>query len=98
VRGVTQRKAENRFGQHGAWFPFEEIATLLYDQDAFILLAFLRAHNGPLAQFMVSNSLTEKLGWRRQRIAVARQRLIELRYIEQTRAASQHAPALFQWT
>jgi Primase C terminal 1 (PriCT-1) len=94
--GYTER-GENRFGQHGAYFATEEVAALLPDPDAFLLLAFLRAHNGPWAQFMISNSLCHHLGWRRQRLTAARQRLLDLGYIEQIRPAAQHTPALFQW-
>jgi hypothetical protein len=90
-------RGENWFGQHGAYFPFEEVATLLHDQDAFLLLAFLRAHNGPWAQFLISNGLAEPLGWHRKRLAAARQRLLNLGYVEQIRRASPHVPALFQW-
>src|SRR5262249_42076154 len=98
VWSYTER-GQNRFGQHGAWFPIEEVATLLHDQDAFVLLAFLRTHNGPLSQFMIANSLSEeKLGWGRKRLAAARQRLIELGHIKQIRPASQRKPALYQWT
>src|SRR5262249_26816213 len=53
--GYTER-GQNRFGQHGAWFPVEEVATMIEaDQDAFLLLAFLRAYNGPWAHFMCAN-------------------------------------------
>jgi hypothetical protein len=90
-------QGRNHFGQHGAYFPIKEVVTLLHDQDAFFLLAFLRAHNGPLAQFWVSNGLSEHLGWHRTRLAAARARLLALGYIEQIRRASQHNPALFQW-
>ena len=94
--GYTER-GENRFGQHGAYFPVEEFASFLHDQDAFFLLAFLRVHNGPRVQFWVSNGLSENLGWRVKRLAAARQRLIDLGCIEQIRRPSRHTPALFQW-
>jgi Bifunctional DNA primase/polymerase, N-terminal len=94
--GYTER-GQNRFGQHGAYFRVEEFASFLHDQDAFFLLAFLRVHNGPAAQFWVSNGLSENLGWRVKRLAAARQRLIELGRIEQIRRPSRHTPALFQW-
>jgi bifunctional DNA primase/polymerase-like protein len=90
-------RGQNRFGQHGAYFPIEEVSALLHDQDAFTLLAFLRAHNGPWAQFMIANSLHERLEWPRKRLAAARRRLLDGGYIEQIRTASQHRPALFQW-
>jgi hypothetical protein len=35
-----EASGNNRFGTHGAWFPVEEIASMLHDdQDAFVLLA-----------------------------------------------------------
>ena len=68
--GYTER-GENRFGQHGAWFPLDEVNRLI-DPDAFYLLAFLRAHQGPDATFMCANGLAEKFGWRRHRLAEAR--------------------------
>jgi hypothetical protein len=52
--------------QHGAWFPLDEVIRLVDDQDAFFLLAFLRANQGPNATFMCANGLTEKFGWTRK--------------------------------
>ena len=51
----------NRFGQHGAWLAAEEILRMLAtaNHDALILLAFLRAHNGPWAKFMCTNTLAD---------------------------------------
>ena len=48
--GYTER-GENRFGQHGAWFPEAEVDLLVAEQDAFILLAYLRAKQGPDSDF-----------------------------------------------
>jgi hypothetical protein len=56
-------QGKNRFGQHGVWCPIEEVTNLLHDQDALILLTFLRAHNGPHRQFMIANGLTETFDW-----------------------------------
>jgi hypothetical protein len=45
--GYTER-GENRFGRPGAFFPADETNRLITsDQDVFLLLAFLRANNGP---------------------------------------------------
>ena len=52
-----EQRGENRFGQFGAWFPFEEIEGLIHDVDAFALLAYLRANNGRCAA--TSGSLTD---------------------------------------
>jgi hypothetical protein len=90
-------RGQNRFGQHGAWFPVDEVAAMLPHQDAFVLLAFLRAQEGPQATFMIANALAEKFGWPRQRLAAARHRLIELGYVEQVRRATTGLAALFRW-
>jgi hypothetical protein len=88
---------QNRFGQHGAYFPTEEVVSMVQDQDAFFLLAFLRAQQGPWSTFMVANGLTEVLSWRRHRLAAARTRLIEMGYLVPLRQAGKGHPALFKW-
>ena len=88
---------QNRFGQHGAYFPTEEVVSMLQDQDAFFLLAFLRAHQGPWSTFMVANGIGERLGWYRTRVSAARRRLIEMGYLKPLRQAGKGHPALFKW-
>jgi hypothetical protein len=58
------------------------------DQDAFLLLAFLRANNGPKRTFMVANGLALTFGWTRKRLAGARQRLKQS-HITMVRPASE---------
>jgi Bifunctional DNA primase/polymerase, N-terminal len=100
VWGYTQR-GENRFGRHGAWFPLDEVNSFIVDQtadqDAFWLLGFLRAHQGPDATFMCANGLGEKFGWHRIRLANARRRLIEFGYFKPVRNAGRGSPAMFRW-
>jgi hypothetical protein len=91
-------QGSNRFGQHGAWFPADEIRGMLTDQDAFLLLAFLRAHNGPCAGFMCTNSLSEHLRWDRRRLATARHRLIQLGYMKCVQPAGRGRAALYEWS
>jgi hypothetical protein len=84
--------------QHGAWLGYAEIATMLNgDQDAILLLAFLRAHNGPWSTFMVANGLTETFRWPTKRLAAARERLIELGHLERVRRPANGRPALYRW-
>src|SRR5258708_760998 len=90
-------RGQNRFGQHGAFFPIEEVHAMLHDQDAFFLLAFLRANQGPWATFMCANGLAQTFGWPRVRFASARRRLIELGYLRLVRAAARGVPAMYQW-
>jgi hypothetical protein len=92
-------RGDNRFGQHGCYLSTPEIMTMLDDQDAFVLLAYLRAMQGPWSTFMVANGLTETfVGWSRKRLAAARHRLIELGYLTPQRQAGRGHPALYRWT
>ena len=70
---------------------------MLQDQDAFILLAFLRAQQGSWSTFMIANGLTVVLRWRVKRLAAARNRLIEMGYIARIRQPANGVPALFKW-
>ena len=89
---------QNWFGQHGAYFATDEVVNMLQDQDAFVLLAFLRAQQGPWSTFMVANDgLAETFRWRRHRLAAARKRLIEMGYIAPVRQAANGVPALYKW-
>jgi hypothetical protein len=93
----TQRGL-NRFGQPGAWMPTTETNNLIAsDQDAFLLLAFLRANNGPQSTFIAANGLAETFGWTRKRFARARRRL-ETTHLVLVRSASVHnGAALYRW-
>jgi hypothetical protein len=68
-----------------------------------MLLMFLKANNGPDAEFMIANGLAEgdnaKLAMSRKGLARARQRLLQLGYVHQVRAAGGWAqlPALYRW-
>jgi len=88
---------QNRFGQHGAYFPTDEIVSFLQDQDALILLAFLRAKQGPWNTFMVANGLSKVFHWRTERVAAARRCLIQMGYLVPLRQAGRGVPALFKW-
>ena len=67
------------------------------NQDAALLLMFLRANQGPDATFMCANGLAETFCWRRQRFAEAKRSLIEMGYLRVLRQAGQHTPALYRW-
>lgn len=100
VRSVWQyrERGELRFGSPGAWFDAAEANKLIaFDQDVFVLLAFLRANNRPASQFIVANGLAEVLRWPRKRLAGARTRLEGSGYIKVARPRSWHSPALYRW-
>jgi Bifunctional DNA primase/polymerase, N-terminal/Primase C terminal 1 (PriCT-1) len=94
--GYTER-GENRFGQHGAWFPEAEVDLLVAEQDAFILLAYLRAKQGPDSTFMITNGLSKTFSWGRQRLSAARELLIQRGYLRRLRHATNNSPALYRW-
>jgi hypothetical protein len=83
-------------------FETAEVASMLrdqQDQDAFVLLAFLRIHNGPLLTFMCANGLTETFGWWQERLSAARLRLMEIGHIIQVQVQRPHSgsPARYRW-
>src|SRR5262249_50062481 len=93
----TQR-GENRFGRPGVFFDAEEANRLITsDADLFLLLAFLRANNGPESTFWVANGLAKRFGWGSKRLAATRRRL-ETTHIRMVRRPSTASgPALYRW-
>jgi hypothetical protein len=90
----------NRFGQHGFWAPKDDYADMvLKDTDAFALLAYLKMMNHSHGSFMIANGLAKSFHWAPQRLAAARQRLLELNHIELSRPATRHyGAALYRWS
>jgi hypothetical protein len=69
-------------------------------QDAFLLLAYLRAHNradNGFSTFMIANGLANTFHWTIKRLAKARSMLITLEYIRLCRAAVANTPARYNW-
>src|SRR5262249_10755896 len=52
----------------------------------------------PDATFWIANGLAETFGWSRQRLAAARESIIQRGYIRRLRAASNNQPALYRWS
>jgi bifunctional DNA primase/polymerase-like protein/primase-like protein len=92
-----EERGENRYGITGAWFPTAEVSALLPHQDTFMLLAVLRASNGPDAEFWITNAWAATFGWTVKRMAAARKHLLDLGYIRLERAAFSGSPAVFRW-
>jgi hypothetical protein len=65
--------------------------------DAHYLLEYLRVTEGISAEFWIANGLADIFGWTRQRLANARDCLVELGYVEQARRPYQGHPAVFVW-
>ena len=77
----------------------DEAAELIESApDEYLLLSYLRANNHPDSTFMVANGLADTLGCSRQRLAAARNSLIQRGYIWQLRGSNQYTgPALYRW-
>jgi hypothetical protein len=90
---------KNQFGQHGAYFTIEMIEGLVRnrDTDAFALLAYLRAHNGPWADFWITNGLAKTFGCGDKRLAAARDRLLERSDVVLVKPPHKGSPAIYQW-
>jgi hypothetical protein len=93
----TQR-GDNWFGRHGVFFGTEEVNRLITsDQDQFVLLALLRANNGPNSKFMVANGLTQTLRWRVKRLRAARRGLEGAYFKMVIRPSTANGPARYRW-
>jgi hypothetical protein len=74
-----------------------ELSTFTDAADAFLLLEYLRVNEGVSAQFWIANGLADKFGWDRRRFTDARQRLVELGYVQQISKPWHGHPAVFVW-
>ena len=92
-----EQRGLNRYGQHGAYFPIEEVIGLCANPDAFTLLAYLRANNGPWSDFWVANGLAETFGWGIKRLATARRILIERGDVVLIKPSHKGSPAVYEW-
>lgn len=93
-------KGLNLFGRRRVEIAIADAALLVEAQnhDALRLFVFLRIHNGPTANFFITNSLHHTFGWTEKRLAKARQRLFDIGYIERLRGASSFSgPAVYGW-
>jgi Bifunctional DNA primase/polymerase, N-terminal/Primase C terminal 1 (PriCT-1) len=67
----------------------QDINDLVQEPDTLALLVFLRSHQGPDSEFMISNGLSEgnkpRLSMSLDRLQKARQRLLDLKFIYRTR-------------
>jgi len=91
-------EGHNYFDRHGAFMDDYEVDAMIDgDQDALLLLAYLRVHNGALAKFMITNGLHETFHWREERLVAARNRLVERGHVRQVKKAWSRSPALYRW-
>jgi hypothetical protein len=89
---------DNWFGQTGVRFPTWEVNELIESSpDDYLLLSFLIANNKPDATFWITNGLAEIFGWSRQRLAAARESIMQRGYVRRLRHATNNTPALYRW-
>jgi hypothetical protein len=98
VWGLTL-EGRNYIGRPGAFVDVCDVDRMIgNDQDALMLLMWLRSRQRPQAEFMCANGLGKRLGWGEDRVGRARRRLIERGYIKPVRKAGRGNPALFRWS
>jgi hypothetical protein len=99
VQSVWRMTLEGRniIGTPIAFCLTQEHLTL--DADAFKLLAFYRAHQGPHALFICTNELGNRaeFNWKPKRVARARQQLVELGHFVLAEAARRGHAARYRW-
>ena len=86
-------------GEHGAWFKRLQAQELAKDPYLAALLMWLKAENGPDAEFLVADGLAEPkyLDWPRERLQRARRRAIDDGWIVQIRKPVRRVAALYRW-
>lgn len=92
-------RGANWFGRGGVVaFDNADIIRLVDDDpDLYLMLSYLRAHNGPNAKFIATiDWLCGKLRWRRRQVMDVRRRLTET-YAEQVSRPSPGRAAYFRW-
>ena len=87
-----------RTGEHGAWFKKDQVDQLVHDPFLFTLIGWLKAANGPGAEFWIANGLAEKhLGWSEKQLRPVRRRAIEGGWIEMIVAPAKGRNAVYRW-
>jgi hypothetical protein len=97
VDSVWQMTAEghNWVGEPGR--RKHELSTFTDAVDALYLLEYLRVTEGISAEFWIANGLADIFGWDRRRFTAARQRLIDLGYVQQIKPHRPRLPAVYVW-
>jgi hypothetical protein len=95
---ITQA-GKNQFGQTGAWLPQSTVNALISDPALFALIGWLKAANGPNAEFLVADGLCapKYLGWPIGLLRKARRRAIDTGWIVKIRHEVKGVAALYRW-
>jgi hypothetical protein len=97
VFGYLER-GELRTGEHGAWFKEPQVQSLVREPYLFALIGWLKAKNGPDAEFWIANGLAAAhLGWPEDQLRKARNRAMELGWIEMIVTPAKGRNALYRW-
>lgn len=87
-----------RTGDHGAWFKKPQAQSLACDPYLFALIGWLKAENGPASAFWITNGLAAAhLGWPLDKLQKARNRALELGWIEMVVPPSKGRNAVYRW-
>jgi hypothetical protein len=87
-----------RTGERGAWFKTDQVNQLVQDPYLFTLIAWLKAKNGPDAEFWIANGLAEKhLNWSEKQLRPVRRRAIEGGWVEMIVPPGKGRNAVYRW-
>ena len=83
----------------GVWFPATSEPTQMIEGNLhlFGLLGWLKANNGPDAEFWVSDGLANVLAWSLPKLRLARRHAVEAGWIEQVAPPWRGSPARYRW-
>jgi hypothetical protein len=91
-------KGSNWCGRPGVHFFSDMAVTLIdHDPDLFLLVAFVKAMNRPGRPFILTNTMCERWGWSRQRLAATRKRAMAQGFFRCVRTAASGRAALYVW-
>jgi hypothetical protein len=89
---------ELRTGERGAWFQAPDIQFLVREPHLFSLIAWLKAQNSPDAEFWIANGLAAAhLGWPIDQLRKARDRAIQLGWIQIIAHPRKGRNGLYRW-
>ena len=87
-----------RTGEHGAWFKKDQVDQLVRDPPLFALVGWLKAANGPDAEFWVADGLAEKhLGWSAKQLRPVRRRALQSGWIEMIVPPAKDRNGVYRW-
>jgi hypothetical protein len=88
---------ELRTGQQGSWLSKGQVQQLVEDPYLLALVAWLKSHNRPEAEFWIANGMAKHLRWSERQLREVRRRAIGAEWIEMIVAPAKGRNAVYRW-